>query len=156
MEIALSPARTVTDLNRGVTACQKTAEIEQGRHCLLRITSAPEDGGARPSAPSASSVQEIVPCATTALPVARRRTVDGPSGWSYRDRPRQSLEIEWRALADGADANIGRRSGQRKMTTPPEPRGHKRGGAPYPLCTQSTTGWIEQRLQPPPCGAHRC
>jgi hypothetical protein len=31
------------------------------------------------------------------------------------------------ALADGADANIGRRSGQRKITTPPGPGGHKRG-----------------------------
>jgi hypothetical protein len=33
------------------------------------------------------------------------------------------------ALADGADANIGRRSGQRKITTPPGPGGHKRGRA---------------------------
>ena len=28
MEIALLPIRTVTDFDRGVTACQKTAEIE--------------------------------------------------------------------------------------------------------------------------------
>jgi hypothetical protein len=97
-------------LARGVTACQKTAE-----HCLLRITSAPEDGGARPSAPSAWSAQEIVPCAPTALPVARRWTVDGRSGWSYRDRVRGNhLKSNGGALADGADANFGRRSGQRR------------------------------------------
>jgi hypothetical protein len=104
------------------------------RHCLLRITSAPENVGARPSAPSAWSAQEIVPCAPTALPVARRWTVDGRSGWSYRDRVRGNhLKSNGGALADGADANIGRRSGQRKITTPPGPGGHKRGRAPHLL-----------------------
>jgi putative ABC transport system substrate-binding protein len=34
------------------------------------VFSAPEDGGARASAPSALSAQEIVPCVPTALPVA--------------------------------------------------------------------------------------
>jgi hypothetical protein len=34
------------------------------------------------------------------------------------------------ALADGADANIDRRSGQQKITTPPGPGGHKRGREP--------------------------
>jgi hypothetical protein len=86
------------------------------RHCLLRITSAPEDGGARPSAPSALSAQEIVPCVPTALPVARRRTVDGRSGRSIVRG--NHLKSNGGALADGADANIGRRSGQRKITTP--------------------------------------
>ena len=65
-----------------LAAIGKLSKAVQGRHCLLRITSAPEDGGARPSAPSALSAQEIVPCAPTALPVVRRWTVDGRSGWS--------------------------------------------------------------------------
>jgi hypothetical protein len=56
--------------------------------------------------------------------------VDGPTGTVRGNH----LKSNGGALADGADANIGRRSGQRKITTPPGPGGHKRGRAPHPLC----------------------
>jgi hypothetical protein len=99
---------------------------------LIRITSAPENGGARPSAPSAPSAQEIVPWLKRfcQLPAA-----DGRRAQMTRTVRGNHLKSNGGALADGADANIGRRSGQQKITTPPGPGGHKR--APHPLATQS-------------------
>jgi len=52
--------------------------------------------------------------------------MDGPTGTVRGNH----LKSNGGALADGADANIGCRSGQRNITTSPGPGGHKRGRAP--------------------------
>ena len=95
MTIALPTVHTVTDFSRGVTACQKTAEIEARAGTAFSVSPVRQKWRGE-----TVRIVRIVrardsPCAPTALPVARRWTVDGRSGWSYRDRPRQSLEIEW-------------------------------------------------------------
>ena len=63
------------------------------RRSLPSATAAPENVGARPSAPSALSDPEITPLRSNGLPAAGRCC--GPSPARYRrNRPHQALEIQ--------------------------------------------------------------
>ncbi len=132
-----SPRALAGRLRRAATFLRKIG-IEIGferegraRTRIIRITttpnhSAPENAGAQPSAPSASSAPTPKSNPANGFAAPDLRTVandaDGSGGGRCPDRPRQPIENQRRDRADGADAN-------RPPQSAPEKTGRRLEGA---------------------------